>query len=172
MNRLIIAIAIIGLVATGCATNVATKSSSGVYKEDLSAYLPPVEVDSAVTEPVEVEEAPDVAGNIDDLPTVNATLTATLDSIAAYQRESINYIEGFTIQVYGGDSRNLAKDAQMNVIRYFPEFEPRMIFDQPNYKVRIGEYYTRLDAQPDFQDIRLRFRKAILVPVRLRIANN
>lgn len=172
MYRIIIAFAIVGFVANGCGLPVATKTGSVDYKEDLSAYLPPVEASADVEDTLVVTNQPVAEVGLDGLPTVNTTLNATLDSIAVYQQETINYIEGFAIQVYGGDSRSLAKESQMQVIRYFPDHQPRMIFDQPNYKVRIGEYYTRLDAQPDFQEIRLRFRKAILVPVRLKIAQN
>ena len=168
MLRSFLAFAIVGLVVNACVT-VSTSSSGGKYSEDLSGYRPKVEAaDEAVgTDAPVIEDSSQVY--IEPTINVNDELKATLDSVAVYKRETINYIEGFTIQVYGGDSRATARDARMDVLRYFPDTEPQMIFDQPNYKVRIGKYYTRLDAQPLFMDIRRRFPTAILVPTRIQI---
>jgi hypothetical protein len=167
MIRSFLAFATVGLVVSACAT-VSTNSTGGKYSENLSAYRPVMETaepqpdtTALVNNGVEVYSGPSM--------NVNNELQSTLDSLAVYKRENVKYIDGFTIQVYGGSSRNNAREARMSVLRYFPDTDPRMIFDQPNYKVRIGEFYSRLDAQPLFIDIRRRFRYAILVPTRISI---
>lgn len=169
MLRSYLAITTIGLVVSACAT-VSTKSTGGKYSEDLSRYRPAIET---VEVPLVVEDSVMVSENIGEgnaeAVDVNQELKATLDSLAVYKRQTVKYIDGFTIQVYGGSSRNDAREMRMKVLRYFPETSPAMIFDQPNYKVRLGQYYTRLDAQPLFIDIRKRFSTAILVPTRLPI---
>jgi hypothetical protein len=82
---------------------------------------------------------------------------------------TIKYIDGFTIQVYGGNDRALAKDYQLDIIRNFPEIESKMVFEQPNYKVRIGQYYSRLEAQEFFTAVRTVFPRAILIPTRIAV---
>ena len=148
--------------------SVSTKTTQSLVEEDLSVYRPEVpatETDTSVAETVEE----DVQINLDSLETINDELIAALDTVAAYRREHVNYVNGFTIQVFSGDSRARARDEQLNVIRYFPDQNSRMTFDSPNYKVRFGEYYTRMDAQPLFLQVKERFRNAILVPVRLKV---
>lgn len=148
--------------------SVSTKSSQTSIDEDLTAYRPPIPAQEGDSVFVSIEDA-EADVNLDSLDYDNELLIAALDSVSAYRRENVNYINGFTIQVYSGDSRTLAREEQMNVIRYFPDENSRMTFDSPNYKVRFGEYYTQMDAQPLFLDVKKKFRHAILVPVRLKI---
>lgn len=95
------------------------------------------------------------------------TIFSVLDSVARFRRSSIAYVNGFTIQVYVGDSRNEAREARLDVLRHFPDLQPSMIFDQPNYKVRIGSFYTQLEAYGLYTRIKHVFKKAILVPSRI-----
>lgn len=169
MLRTLFSIALVGLIIQGCSVlSVSTKTAQPKVEEDLTAYRPdiPADEEDSISS---TQYSKDVEINLDSLESDNELLIASLDSVAAYRRESINYINGFTIQVYSGDSRSDAREEQMNVIRYFPEEESRMIFDSPNYKVRFGEYYTQMDAQPLFMRVKERFRNAILVPVRLKV---
>ena len=168
MLRSFLAFTTVGLVVGACAT-VSTNSSGGKYSENLSSYRPVIEAAEQPKDDTTLVVDNEVDIILTPSISINNELTATLDSVAVYKRETIKYIDGFTIQVYGGSSRNNAREARMSVLRYFPDTDPQMIFDQPNYKVRIGKYYTRLDAQPLFLDIRRRFSTAILVPTRISI---
>jgi len=156
-------------VASGCGTAIPGKTNAGsqkkAYSEDLSAYHP---------EPFVPEEKPiDTLSfqTISDTNTieVSARLNTVLDSASNYARSTIKYIDGFTIQVYGGDDRAAAQNSRLNLIRNFPSTEPRMVFEQPNYKVRVGRYYTRLEAQNLFTEVKQVFPKAILIPARINI---
>lgn len=145
-------------------TGKATDSGKEAYSEDISAYR---------AQPRVVEQKEDTAtfyvtADSTSLP-VTDRLNTVLDTAAAYNRASIKYIDGFTIQVYGGNNRNLAKDYQLDIIRNFPNIESKMVFEQPNYKVRIGQYYTRLEAQEFFIEVKSVFPRAILIPTRIYV---
>ncbi len=142
-----------------------TTATKEVYTEDLQAYRP------GVPEPITVPaDSAVVMAPIDStVAEVGDKLNTVLDTAAAYARATLHYIDGFTIQVYGGDDRALAKEYRLKLLRFFPATEPRMVFEQPNYKVRVGEYYTRLEAQPLFVQIKEVFPKAILIPKRISI---
>ena len=145
-------------------TGKTSQDKKAVYEEDISAYR-------AKPKPVVVEEDTIRQYVITDsaaLP-VTARLNTVLDTAAAHNRATLKYIEGFTIQVYGGNNRAVAKDYQLDIIRNFPEVESKMVFEQPNYKVRIGQYYTRLEAQEFFTEVRGVFPRAILIPTRIYI---
>ncbi len=142
-----------------------TSAPKEAYSEDLSAYRPQVPRPGPLPED-SVETVVVVDSTVAE---VSQKLDTVLDTVAAHNRAVINYIDGFTIQVYGGDDRALAKEFRLKLLRYFPETEPRMVFEQPNYKVRVGEYYTRLEAQELFVQVKTVFPKAILIPKRIYI---
>lgn len=147
-------------------TSKSTKDKKDVYDEDISAYR----AQPKITEPVQDKDTSVqyVAADSTSLP-VTAKINTVLDTAAAYNRANINYIDGFTIQVYGGNDRARAKEYQLDIIRNFPDAKSKMVFEQPNYKVRIGQYYTRLEAQEFFTEIRTVFPKAILIPTRISL---
>jgi len=169
MRLTILTFAVILFFASSCGTVIPGKTNSSsqkkAYSEDLSSYRP---------EPFVAEEEPIdtlFSQTISDSTSVDvsARLNTVLDSAAIYSRSTVKYIDGFTIQVYGGDDRAAARDSRLNLIRNFPSTEPLMVFEQPNYKVRVGQYYTRLEAQNLFTEVKQVFPKAILIPARIYI---
>ena len=165
----ILSLAVLILFASSCSTvktgKTKTSAQKSTYSEDLTSYRPELVVnEEQPTDTVSMQTFADSA-YIDQ----TARLNIVLDTAATYARSTITYIDGFTIQVYGGDDRALAKDFRLNLIRNFPSTEPRMVFEQPNYKVRVGQYYTRLEAQHLFAQIKEVFPKAILIPARIYI---
>lgn len=146
-------------------TNKTTVQSKALYTEDLSMYRPQKVPETIVSvDSVEVIIEPDST-----TAPVNDKLDYLLDTVALYTKTTVKYIDGFTIQVYGGDNRELAKEFQLDILRNFSEYEPKMVFEQPNYKVRLGQYYTRLEAQHDFAKIKEVFPKAILIPKQIAL---
>ena len=163
----IVSLAILILLGNSCATVNPGKTSSktNAYSEDLSAFRPEVaEAEVVVTDSTEAIVIPDSL-----VADVSHQLNTVLDTAAVYSRSTIRYIDGFTIQVYGGDDRARAKDYRMDLIRNFPETDPRTVFEQPNYKVRVGSYYTRLEAQHFYAEVKTVFPRAILIPTRIYI---
>lgn len=163
----IASLTILILLGSSCASVNTGKSSSKdkTYSEDLSAYRPEIAV-AEVAQPDSTEAIviPDSLAH-----DVSQQLNTVLDTASVYSRSTIKYIDGFTIQVYGGDNRARAKDYRMDLIRNFPETDPRTVFEQPNYKVRVGSYYTRLEAQHFYADVKTVFPRAILIPTRIYI---
>ena len=166
--KILYLIALVHFSISGSTVNTGktkTGSQKNIYSEDLTAYRP---------EPFTAEEQPADTLSLATLNDstyvdVTARLNTVLDSAAIYARSTIKYIDGFTIQVYGGDDRAVAHDYRLNLIRNFPSTEPRMVFEQPNYKVRVGRYFTRLEAQNLFTEVKHVFPKAILIPARIYI---
>lgn len=162
-----ISIAFILLTTTACISTLnANKSKTeDVYSEDLTAYLPKEVIDSTTVTVAENEYE-----GIDTTLIITARLDSALLLVNNYNTEKTRYIEGLTIQLYSGNDRSKAKDVQMRVYRYFPDSKPRVIFDQPNYKVRMKEFYSQLEAYPVFKEVQSKFHKAILVPTRIPVS--
>jgi hypothetical protein len=64
--------------------------------------------------------------------------------------QALNTMDGFRIQIFsdsGINSKTKAQEALDDFKARFPEQGAYLSFKSPNYKVRIGDFRTKLDAQ-------------------------
>ena len=64
--------------------------------------------------------------------------------------ESLNKLEGFRIQLFsdsGNNSKNKAQAVRDEIQSRYPLIGVYLTFKSPNYKVRVGDFRTKLDAQ-------------------------
>ena len=137
--------------------------SSATYTEDLTAYLPPEPVDTVIT-------YSSIENRVDSTLNIATRLDSALQIVNDYNTNKTKYIEGLTIQLYSGNDRSKAKEVQLKAYRHFPDSKPKIIFDQPNYKVRMHHFYSQLEAYPEYKSVQTKFRKAILVPIRIPVS--
>jgi hypothetical protein len=95
-------------------------------------------------------------------------LDAVLDSIDRLNL-SRRSIEGYTIQVYSGTNKDDALNVKKQLTQSVSGISSEVQYEQPNFKVRSGKYYTRLEAQKDFDQIKKFFPAAIVVPGQISI---
>ena len=68
-----------------------------------------------------------------------------LDSIIKLKKELNSKIQNLRIQIYNGDRTN----AELIIKEYIDNFNDTtadIIYETPNYKIWVGNYYTRLEA--------------------------
>ncbi len=157
-----------GFLINGCATtSKSTTTTSEKYTEDLTVFRPPV-----INEiPPEISSGEDSIVNLEDT-IIAGDITYKLDSLldsVSVNNQNKKFIQGYTIQVYTGNNRKLANDIKTQVYSILYGSRPTLSYDLPNYKVKVGKYYHRLEAQRDFESIKKVYRNAILVPQRFRI---
>ena len=82
------------------------------------------------------------------LPTHDQTARAKiwLDTIAARNRRII-YAKGYRIQAYLGPDRIIAMKTKETLYRHFDGQNVYMTYAAPNFKVQLGDFLSRLDAQ-------------------------
>lgn len=140
-----------------------------MYEEDLSIYRPSYEMaddmDDDYSEPVEYANTTEY---VEPTNHIKAELDTVLYRIIK-SRENIQYIDGFSIQLYSGNNRDKANQVKVKTYEVLEDLRPRVSYDQPNYKVRVGEYYSRLEANTDFVTLQKHFSRAVLVPVKIKI---
>ncbi len=71
----------------------------------------------------------------------------------------VNY---YTIQV-GFGSYEDAEELKADVQADFPQWTPRIIFDSPTYRVRVGNFRTKLEAERQFLEVRKKYPAALLL---------
>ncbi|UFH57336.1 SPOR domain-containing protein [Spirosoma sp. KNUC1025] len=169
------------LILTGCASNrPATSASRSVvdynsYNEDLSTVrpvynsttsstptkstAPPATAPAATSRKSETRKpsAPVEAMH------VNRRLDLVLDTIAT-QNRSIRYAPGFRIQIYVGNQRQEADAAKLLIYQNYPELSPYLSYNQPTYKLKVGDFMRRLDAERYYASIRRLIASAQLQP--------
>jgi hypothetical protein len=75
-------------------------------------------------------------------------------------------IPGFRIQIFfasGNDSKDRANAVRTEALKSHNQQPVYILFEAPYYKVRMGDFRTRLDAERALQSIRLSFPGAFIV---------
>lgn len=144
-----------------------TTSNNNSYSEDLSVYRPSYEIFTKDT--IKIEQQPDFT-IVDFNPQydITDTLNAVMDSISVLSQQ-IQYIDGYAVQVYSGNNREAANIARGKVYTVLKNEDPNLIYDSPNFKVQVGQFYSSLEANKTFALLKKEFPNAILVLKKFRI---
>jgi cell division protein FtsN len=98
--------------------------------------------------------------------TVNEKVDGVLDSINRFN-VTRKLIDGYTIQIYSGQNREEAMNAKKKMATEVPGLTAELEYNQPKFRVRVGSYYSRLEAQKDMLHLKRPFPNAILVPEKI-----
>ncbi len=99
---------------------------------------------------------------------VNKRLDALLDTIAQ-QNRSIRYAPGYRIQVYVGNERQEADAVKLQIYQVFPELSPYLSYKQPTYRLKVGDFMRRFDAERYLSQLKQQFTAVILQPDKVDI---
>lgn len=69
---------------------------------------------------------------------------------------------GFRVQIYSGSSRNDAYAEQARFQRMFRNIDTYVSYDEPNYRVKVGDFRSRSEAQELMQSLRNQFNNVFL----------
>jgi len=161
---------VFALIITGCkpAKQTHVTQSGEKYSEDLSVLRPKAEEKTGDVIAEEKNKREPKVFIEKPLFTVNKQLDAVLDSI-----DRINltrkFIEGYTIQIYSGTKREDAMNAKKQLTNTLPDLESELQYIQPNFRVKTGKYFTLLEAEKDYEQVRQYFQSAIVVPDKIAI---
>ena len=84
-----------------------------------------------------------------------------LDSVIKLRKELNSKIQNLRIQIYSGDREN-AEQIIQEFNEIFNDTIADVIYETPNYKVWVGNYYTQLEADKRLIEIRKKFRSAFI----------
>lgn len=154
---------------TTATTGAGTTQSGGRYSEDLSGLRPKVSATDTTEKKDQVStDQTNQTRYVEAKYAINEKLDVVLDSISRFNL-SMGFIDGYTIQIYSGLRNQDALEAKKKLTTSLPDLESELQYQQPNYRVRVGKYYDRFDAQKDYVAIKKFFPNAILIPERIPI---
>lgn len=88
----------------------------------------------------------------------DASITLLLEVYKISNSESGFY----TIQV-GFGSYSKAEELKQQVDIDFPDLKSKIIFDSPTYRVQIGQFRSKLEAERKFREVRIKYPESLLL---------
>ncbi len=80
-------------------------------------------------------------------------------------KDSRRNVPGFRIQVASSNDRNEVFSVKTKIYQLYPELKPYLIYQPPNYKLKIGNFKTQEEADPYLQKLIQNFPSGVyLVP--------
>lgn len=70
--------------------------------------------------------------------------------------------EFYTIQV-GFGSYKEAENLKLDVEIDFPQWKAKIVFDSPTYRVRVGSFKTKLEAERNFLELREKYPQSLIL---------
>ena len=159
----ILLIVILGTAVYSCAPKVGSKQNKTAYSEDISQYRPSYDVNEKAMVKEDLKKDKSYPS-----PTYDKTtnIDALVADIAEYNSK-IATIDGYTIIIPGSDRQDATRMRQQ-VYGIWPELKPQLKYESPNFKVVVGQFYSKIEAQRIFTKLKEEFPKALLVPERVR----
>ncbi|NDC41055.1 MAG: SPOR domain-containing protein [Chitinophagia bacterium] len=76
---------------------------------------------------------------------------------------------GFRVQIYYGSNRNEALQREADFIRHYPGIRTYFTFIHPNYRVKVGNFRTRDDANGMYKEANGMYGSCMIVPDKVNI---
>jgi hypothetical protein len=97
---------------------------------------------------------------------------AHLDSLVQRNIElnqAANGIQGYRVQIFFGSDRKAANEARTKFLQLYPETEAYLVYQQPNFKVRVGDFRNQLEAQAIYRSLLTQFETVFIVPDKINL---
>ena len=99
--------------------------------------------------------------------TISITKDPRYDELVAKQKRqnaATQTMPGYRIQIYFGAVRQKASEVKLEFNSKFPGVPAYLTYQQPNFKVRVGDYRSRFEAQKFLKEIDGMFPSGFIVP--------
>ncbi|GAA4433436.1 hypothetical protein GCM10023188_22870 [Pontibacter saemangeumensis] len=146
MNRFLSLLLSLALVfGTACASIKDRIGGGGADKkaaaraevtEDLSIYRPRYPTADAT--------AP--AASVKPTHHVNDRVAVLMDTVASVNK-NIKYAQGYRILAYNGSERQTVMNLRKSIIARVPEEKDYLTYQQPNFRLKVGDFFSRIEAQ-------------------------
>jgi hypothetical protein len=98
-------------------------------------------------------------------PRVDSLIKKQIQINELTTRDSRRNTPGYRIQVASSNDRNEVFTVKTKIYRLYPELKPYLIYQPPNYKLKVGNFRTPEEADPYLQKLLQNFPSGVyLVP--------
>jgi hypothetical protein len=78
-------------------------------------------------------------------------------------RDSRRNIPGYRLQVISTQDRNKVFAAKAKILQQFPDLKPYLMYQAPNYKLKVGNFRTQEEAEESQQELSKLFPTGLFV---------
>ncbi len=79
---------------------------------------------------------------------------------------------GFRVQIHSGLNRVDALKSQNEILKLYPDISSYVIYQQPNFKVRVGDFENRLEVAKFHEEMREVFPSAFIIADEIKITTD
>jgi hypothetical protein len=72
--------------------------------------------------------------------------------------------QGYRVQIYNGNDRVKANQIKVDFIRRFPGVRTYLTYVQPQFRVKVGDFRSRGDAQDMYEKVSTLYNPCMIVP--------
>ncbi|TGN23056.1 SPOR domain-containing protein [Empedobacter tilapiae] len=76
-------------------------------------------------------------------------------------------INGFKIQIYYSKDRKDADKVRNEFMRSYPDLSAQTVYYSPDYRVLVGDYFTRASASKDIRRLKSKYNSAFSIPFKV-----
>lgn len=96
-------------------------------------------------------------------PRVDLLVAKQVEINEVTTRNTRRTANGFRIQVINTNNRNKANEAKTKVYQSFPELKPYLIYQAPFFKLKVGNFKNREEAEQYIDDLKRLFPSGVYV---------
>ncbi|MBA6152227.1 SPOR domain-containing protein [Gelidibacter maritimus] len=85
-----------------------------------------------------------------------------IDRLLEFKRDAQATVDAFVIQVYNG-SRGGAQTIKSDISNLFPDWSNSIEYESPNYKIWLGNFRTRLEADRALMTVKKTYPDALVL---------
>ena len=96
-------------------------------------------------------------------PRVDSLMKKQIQINEVTTRDSRRNIPGYRIQVANSNDRNQVFAIKTKIYQMYPELKPYLIYQPPNYKLKVGNFKTPEEAEPYLQKLTQNFPSGVYI---------
>lgn len=168
MKQNIFLFTLVVLLSSACASvNTSKSADSESYKEDLSVHRESFASAADTTGNDTAELTRDYSNTVPSND-ITAQLNQVLDGTDELNKD-VTKVDGFTIQIYVGKDTDEARKIKGKALAMLPEEYVELFYDEPSFKVKVGQYFTRTEARGTYAKLHAKFPTALIIPDKIPI---
>jgi len=102
-------------------------------------------------------------------PKVDSLIEGYVVSGSNAKSEQATSLDGYRVQIFSGSDRKDAYDAQAKFQEKYPGIGTYLTYRSPDFKVRIGDFRSRLEAEKMVQELKTRFTGLFIIPEKINL---
>lgn len=157
----------VSLAGLACSTSQKTSKlpeKNSEYREDATVFRPtPTHAAELLLSAFPKDQV-----DMTNIPDDRFKIEQALDS-ALQWNSRLRFIQGYRLQVYNGKDREAANKVKSQVYKTLPGIPVFTEYRQPYFKVKVGNFFERIEAQPYLVKLKAEFPTLLLVPEPIRL---